>query len=71
MNKSKAPQYSYDEKSGLFSNFETEAKRELRRDTYLAVQSLKKKVKEERGTQIAKKTLLRELTECVCERERE
>ena len=47
MNKSKAPQYSYDEKSGLFSNFETEAKRELRRDTYLAVQSLKKKVKEE------------------------
>ena len=47
MNKSKAPQYFYDEKSGYFSNFEAEAKRELRRDTYLAAQSLKKKIKEE------------------------
>ena len=45
--KKKSAQYYYDEKTGLFSNYEQDASRELRRDSYLASQRLRKTQREE------------------------
>jgi hypothetical protein len=65
------PQYYYDEKSGLFSNFESEAKRELRHDGYTSRRMQKKKEAEIEAEFLREKLQARALLEDAARRKKE